>query len=58
MSPEFSNDSILNAPVKTPGIQKTLIIHSGQMKPLQSRASEFPYENLTSKHLHFKFPPN
>lgn len=55
MSPKFSNASILNAPVKTPGIQRTLITHPGQTKPLQSRAFKFPYENLTSKHLQFKF---
>lgn len=54
MSQKFSNASILNASVKTPGIQRILITHSGQLMPLQNRAFKFLHENLTSKDLQFK----
>lgn len=58
MSQKFSNASILNAPVKMPGVQGILITHSGQMMPRQNRALKFSYENLTSKDLQFKLSCN
>lgn len=52
MPPKFPNASILNAPVKISCIKRSLIAHSGQMKPLQN--IEIP-TGKSYKHLQSKF---